>query len=457
MEIENKVVNYITNTKYGHLPSDVVNSTKKLIMDTFGVAIAGSNYSVCKNIAKQVQDWGGRKESTIWVYGDKVPSQNAAMINGTMARALDFGGVYEKTAMHPNENVIPAAFALGEREKVSGKDLITAVTIGIDLTCRLKLAVKRSRGFIGEGVLGTSAATSKILKLSGGELLNALGIGFCLASGTYQMVLENVSFVHVTQGMRAAMGVLSAIFARQGVTGPKNFFEGEYGLYRVYENSEDCDLDELTRELGERFESSNVSIKPYPTCKFTHSAIYGTLELMKENQLNPQGIEEIKVGVSERAYKLTCIPEDKKQAPQQPIEAQFSIPYLVGVATVARDVLIEHVTDRKWLRNAKVLEVAKRVKCYVDNDLETGRSTLESMAAKVVIKANGGRKFEKRIETVIGHPDNPMSLDQVAEKFRKCSRYKATPLTRINLDKSIDILINLEQISDISKLSNLIR
>ena len=456
MNIEVELAKYIANIRYEHLPRDVVNSTKNCIIDTLGVAIAGSSYSVCDSLVNQVKSWAGKEESTIWVYGGKVPCQNAAMVNGTMARSLDFGGVYEKAATHPNETIIPAALALAERGKISGKDLIAAVTVGIDLTCRLRLALKRGRGFVGESVFGASAAASKILNLDEGATLNALGISFCFAAGTYQMVLENASYMHVSHGMRASTGILSGILAQQGVTGPKNFLEGKYGLYSVYENKEDCELDELTRGLGEHFESSNISIKPYPACRFTHSAIYGALALIEENHVEPQDIDEITVGVNQLAYELNCVPEDKKIKPQQPIEAQFSIPYLIGAAVVKRDVFIEHVTDNQVLENSAILEVAQKVKCYIDRDMEKTYTINGSMGAKVEIKIKGGEKLEKSVSAALGHPDNPLSLAQVAEKFRKCWLYAAGSLPQGNIDKTIETLSILEQIRDISPLSDLI-
>lgn len=456
MNTEARLAKYIANLTYEDLPKDVVDSTKKFIVDTLGVAIAGSGHSICGGIAGQVRSWGGKEESTILVYGDRVPCQHAAMANATMARALDFGGVYEKTATHPNETAVPVALALAEREKASGKDVITAVTVGIDLTCRLKRAVKKTRGFVGESLFGGSAATAKILKLKEGETLNALGIAYCLLAGTYQMVLENVSYLHLCHGMRSATGILSGFFARQGVTGPKDFLEGDYGLYNAYENREDCEPGELIRDLGERFESCNVSIKPYPSCKFTHAAIYGTLELMNEQKVRPGDVEEITVGLNHLAYQLTGAPEDKKRRPQQPIEAQFSIPYLIGTAVVNKDVLIEHVTDKHSLNNPDTLNMAERVKCSIDNDVEKEYLATGSMGARVTIRNREGNNLEKRIDAVIGHPDNPLSFDQVAEKFRKCVLHAARPLPQAHIDEAIDMLSNLERLRDISGLCSLL-
>ncbi len=455
MDIETELTKYIVNTEYDDLPDEVVDSAKKCIVDTLGVAVAGSGYSVSATIVNQIKDWAGKEESTILIYGGKVPCQNAALANGTMARTLDLGCVHEKAVTHPAETVVPAALALAEREKGSGKDLITAVAVGIDLLCRLKLAPKKSRGFVGESIFGASAAAAKLLKLSEEKTLNALGIALCLAAGTYQMVLENTSYMHVSHGMKASSGILSALLAQQGVTGPRNLIKGDYGLYSVLENREDCKLDELTRDLGERFEVTNVSIKPYPTCKYTHTAIYATLDIVRENHVRPEDIDEITVRVNQAAYEIVGSPLDKKRVPTNPIEAQFSIPFLLGVAVFRGDVFIDDVTTDAAIRNTELLAIAKKVKIVVDADIEKVSSGQISPAI-VEISTKGGRKFQKRADFVIGHPQNPMSLNQVVEKFRKCSLYAARPLDKGNIDKSIEMLVNLEKVRDVSTIPDLL-
>lgn len=454
MDIETQIAKYIFNTNYNSLHSEVVNAGKKFIFDTLGVAVAGSGYSVCNAIVNQIKDWGGKEESTILIYGGKVPCQMAALANGTMARALDLGGVHEKAVTHPYETIVPASLALAEREKCSGKDLIAAVMVGADLTCRLNLARKSFKGFIGESVFGASAAASKILKLSEEETMSALGIALCLAAGTYQMVLENTSYMHVSHGMRANMGILSGLLARQGVKGPKNFIEGDYGFYSVYgKKRDDCDLDELIRGLGKRFESSNVSIKPYPTCKYTQTAIYATVNILRENCIVPDDIDEILVHVNQAAYELVCSPSDKKLKPLTPIEAQFSIPFLIGVAVLKGDVFLDDITELA-IKNVDYLEMAKKVKPVVDPAIEKASSG-EITPAIVEITSKGGKKFQKQFDFVKGHPQNPMSFSEVIEKFVKCSRHAARPLTKSNIDKGIEILSNLEKVQDVSILLDL--
>ncbi len=454
MDIETELAKYIVNTDYDALPDEVVDSAKKCIIDTLGVAVAGSGYSVGNTIVNQIKDWAGKEESTILVYGGKVPCHNAALANGTMARTLDLGGVHEKAVSHPSEGIIPASLALAEREKSSGKEFIVSVALGIDLACRLQLVPKKPKGFIGHSVFGAAAAVSKILKLDEGKTLNALGIAYSLTSGNLQMILDNVSGIHVHQGIRASTGVLCALLAQKGVTGTKNFVEGNYGLYNAYENREDCDFTELTTDLGERFEITNVSIKPYPTCKYSHTAIYATLEVIRENHIRPEDIEEIVVHINQAAYELVGSPLDKKRVPQTPIEAQFSIPFLLGVAVVKGDVFIDDVTETA-IKNTGFLTIAKKVKTMVDDDIEK-ISSGQIGPAIVEITTTGGRKFQKRVDFAIGHPQNPMSLGQVVEKFRRCLPYAARPLNKDNTAKSIEILGNLEKVQDVSSIPDLL-
>ena len=454
MDIEAELARYITNTGYDDLPDKVVDATKKCIIDTLGVAVAGSGYSVSETIVNQVKDWGGKEESTILVYGGKVPCHNAALANGTMARTLDLGGVHEKAISHPNDGIIPASLALAETEKGSGKEFIASVALGIDLACRLQLVPKKPKGFIGHSVLGAAAATSKILKLDEERTLNALGIAYCLTSGNLQMILDNISGIHVHQGFRASTGVLSALWAQKGVTGTKNFVEGNYGLYNAYENREDCDFTELTTDLGERFEVTNVSIKPYPTCKHTHTAIYATLEVAKENHIKPETIEEIVAYVNQEAYDFVGSPLDKKRTPQNAIEAQFSIPFLLGVAIVNGNVFIDDITETA-IKNTDFLGVSQKVRTVMDADIEKV-SSKQIGPAIVEIVTKGGRKFQKRADFAIGHPKNPMSFDQVVEKFKSCLPYAARPLNKGKASKSIEMLSNLERVHDVSGILSLL-
>ena len=454
MDIETKLARYIANTGYDDLPDKVVDATKKCIIDTLGVTVAGSGYSIGETIVNQVKDWGGKAESTIMVYGGKVPCHNAALANGTMARTLDLSGVHEKAISHPNEGIIPTSLALAETGKGSGKEFIVSVALGIDLACRLQLVPQKPKGFIGHSVLGAATAASKMLKLDAERTLNALGIAYCLTSGNLQMILDNISGIHVHQGFRASTGVLSALWAQKGVTGTKNFVEGDYGLYTTYENREDCDFTKLTSELGERFEITNVSIKPYPTCKHTHTAIYATLEVVKENHIRPEDIEEIVAYVNQKAHEFVGTPLEKKRRPQNPIEAQFSIPFLLGVAVVNGNVFIDDITETA-IKNPDFLNMAQKVRTVMDADIEKVSS--EQIGPAVVeITTKGGQKFQKRADFAIGHPQNPMSLDQVVEKFKSCLPYAARPLDKVKTDKSIEMLVNLERVHDVSAILDLL-
>jgi len=281
-----------------------------------------------------------------------------------------------------------------------------------------------------------------------------MGIAYCFASGNLQMILDNTSSMHTHQGIRATTGVLAAVLAQHGVTGTKDFVTGNYGLYSAYENRGDCDFSELTDELGERFEVSNVSIKPYPTCKHTHTSIYATLNLVQENNIHPGDIEEITVRMNQAGYELVGAPLEKKQVPRIPIEAQLSIPYLLGVAVSKGDVFIDDITESA-IKNPDYLAIARRVKTMVDADID--RDFRGQVGPAIVeITVRGGKKFQKRADFAIGHPKNPMSLDEVMGKYKRCLPYAAHPLDREKTDKSIELLTNLEQVSDISILPELL-
>ena len=166
--------------------------------------------------------------------------------------------------------------------------------------------------------------------------------------------------------------------------------------------------------------------------------------------------KEIKIGIGELAYNLNCTPREKKLRPAHPIEAQFSIPYLIGVVVVERDVFIEHVTEDSYLFNGEIGEIAKRVKCYVDDEQEGSYKGIGSMGARVEITTETGQEYNKVVGVARGHYENPMTMNEISEKFRKCSLHAARHLREDDVVRMIDIFTHLEEYSDVSVISDLI-
>ena len=340
MDANITLANYVVNTNYEDIPTDLVELAKKDILDTLGVAIAAGGEAGGKELMTLIEEWGGKPESTVVGYGVKVPAPLAAMVNSTTAHSLDYDDVMFSTG-HVGVTVIPPALAAAERRgNVSGKELIAAVVLGIDVMCRLGEAsepLALGPGWLYTplyGVFGATAAAGKILGLTADQMANAFGIAYSQAAGNREPVMEGALVKRIQAGFASRAGVFSVLAASKGVTGAINCLEGKFGLFNVYHRGNYLP-ENLTRDLGKYFAISRLVFKKFPACSATEASAEAAAELAQENNLNFEDMEGVTVHVGE--YSRNCSePLDKKQNPQSDAEAQFSVPWVVATALVKR-------------------------------------------------------------------------------------------------------------------------
>ncbi|MFC1963698.1 MmgE/PrpD family protein [Chloroflexota bacterium] len=266
-----------------------------------------------------MKDWRGRKESTIWVYGGKVPAINAALVNGTMGRALDLGDMHEYVGNHVSEYTFPQLLPTAEyKGKVSGKELITTHVLAQDLVLRVTETIVRPADsemvprFGNPTVFGATAGVTKLLGMDIDSTWNAMGLAFEeYQVAAMQKYIDGALAVRVGTGLHCAGAVRSALLARCGITGPKNVFEGDFNYYHHW-GIDDYSLEPLTRDLGQYFEASRTSTKLSPNCKQTHASVTATIDLVTEHDIRPEDIAEVDVAVDNKAYHLLCLPAEIK-------------------------------------------------------------------------------------------------------------------------------------------------
>ena len=450
------LVNYAVSTKYGDLPEDVVEVTKKFILDTLGCAIAGSSAPGCGSVVDLIKDWDGKQESTVMVYGGKVVAAHAALVNGMMAQALDIDDIHQRGALHANVAVLPAALAMAEREgNVSGKDLITAVAIGVDVACRVGLGIvgilKWTVTSLG-GYFGATMAAGKILGLDERTQHNALGIVYSQCAGASQSIAERTLVKRIQNALGAKAGILSVLLAQKGITGPKNVFEGQWGLFPLYYGGI-YNRDKMLQGLGKTFEGKNLGVKFYVGGYYTHPCIDATLSIVEENNIRPDDVEEAVAHVPEASYIMVGRPFEIGDSPQ--VDAQFSIPYAIALAIVRRHVFIDDFFEERIRTDTQVLQLAKKVR--VIGDQGTVEAVGRPMTPVVIdIKTKDGKVYSQRVEVISGSPGKPASMEVVADKFRKCCAFSAKPILKENIEEIISAVKNLETAPDVGSIVRMI-
>jgi len=445
------LVGNAAKVKYDDLPKDVVEITKKFILDTLATTIAGSSAPGCESVVEQVKDWGGKEESTILIYGGKVVSENAALANSMMAHALDFDDTHDEAVVHSYVSVLPVALAMAERNGgVNGKDLIAAIAVGVDLMCRLGLA-SFGHDWVYSSTMayfGATVTAGKILGLNENELHHAMGIAYSQCGGNLQCIKDGSLVKRMQPAFAARAAIISSILAQKGITGATDIFEGQFGFFPSYHRGKYA-REVAVKELGKVFEGVNSSIKLYPCCRYTHGSIDATLNIVQENDIKPDNVVEVVAHVTQDAYNIVGKPFELRESPQ--VDAQFSIPYTTSVAIAKRNVFIDDFFEEKIKGDTQVLQLAQKVRVVVDQE-PIGKGLTPSV---VDIKTKDGKVYSKRVEILRGDPRKPVSVEEIAQKFRRCAAFSAKPISKENIEEMIRTVSNLEAVAEVSSIVSL--
>ncbi len=453
MEVEKRLAEFVIQTKYEDLPSVTVNFTKNLILGIAGTTVAGATQPDTSIVVNLVQEWGGKEEATVFVYGGKVPAYNAAFVNSIMARALDYEDGMPP-GVHIGASVIPTAFAAAELAGgCSGKEFISAVTLGSEVTAKLALC-SFFDGFDPTGivsVMGATAAAGRIIGLSLAQMHDALALAFNRSGGSFQSNIDGSLAVTAIQGFASQNAIICAQLAQRGVTGPKNFIEGIYGYLHLY-GKDRFTPEDLTKDLGRTFLFHNALCKKYPSCGCTLSSTHAVLELVNEHDFSPEDVESIEVRLTPYAHKLTG--HSFKVGDNPRVNAQFNVQYCVANAILRRGSQLEHFEESS-IRDPKIFELVERIAVIPDASLEEpGVECTLGSNVKIFTKTKG--VYERLVKAAPGMPENPLTDEEHREHFKDCMNYARKPLSVEKSNQIVSIIGKLEDGKDVRSVISLL-
>ncbi len=454
MDATETLVRHVCRVTYEDLPEDVVMVTKKSIIDTLGVIIAGSSVDGCRLLVDYIRDWGGKEESTIAVFGGKVPCALAAQANGAMARAHEIDDVHDTFPLHPSASIIPTCLAVAERQgSVDGKSFITAVALGHDIMIRLAKSVKISCILSGRynlyEVFALTGSAGKLMNMNETQLLNAMGIVYSQMVGDGKAARDGVMTSYIQQGTRAKSAIEAALMAGKGITGTRDVLEGPGGFYSAYEPNPDTSP--LYSQLGKTFGGAELAVKLHSACRCAHQAI-DLAKLARTKGLSASTIDHITVRVNDQTYNLVCDPPQRKKKPQTHIDAMFSIPYTVAAAIARGAVFIDEVNEQA-IKDSAILRLAERVTTILDPQRQ---SELAIGSVVMEIKTTNGETVVLKSEFPKGNPGNPATMADCIQKFKRCVEYSARPFHPDQVDKIVEVISNLERLKNINQISDLL-
>ena len=454
--VTEKMAEFCEKIKFEILPEAVVKRTKLLILDTVGIIIrarhdAESTKSLISAVNKLDLNNGNCQ-----VFSDKskyVPSA-AALINGTLAHSLDFDDTHAEASLHSSAPILAAAFAAAQMKNCSGQELITACVLGYEIQIRLGLAGGSSahykRGFHPTatcGIFGAAAAAGYIVGLSKEQFISAFGIALSQSSGSMQFLNDGSWTKRSHVGQAAQNGLNAAILAGEGFKGPKEAFEGKWGYLNSFVSG--GDLSKALEGLGEKFETLNLGVKPYPSCRYSHAAIDGLLELKKEINFDVNDLEDVDVGLSETALNIIGYPIEEKQNPENVVDGQFSMPFCA--ALVLRNGSFTWDDYKSNLKNDDVLDLCKKVNVSPNKQAE--ECCPKYMSANVKIKVSG-KVYEKFVKIPKGDPENFLTDQEFEDKFDGLANPYLSEGKLDELKKFMLRIDNANSIKSLFELSN---
>jgi 2-methylcitrate dehydratase PrpD len=438
------------------LPAEALAAARRNLLDTVACATAGRTAQGVCEVLDLVRAWGGAPQASLWGEATRVPAHHAAWANGVVAHARDYDDTHDGAVLHAGVSVVPAALAAAELRGTcpggacSGAELITGIAAGLELVCRLGIATRIGiieSGFIYSslfGCFGAAAAAARVLGLDARRTLNAIGIAYSQAAGTHQVTRDAATTKRMQPGLAAKAAILAVELARRDVRGAQEVFEGVDGLFATYLRGQ-YDPEALRRDLGRRWEFIDLSYKPYPCCRFDHTAIDAALAVRAQPGFHANRVRRIAVGVNRQAYEAVCTPAEIRTAPRTVVQAQFSIPWTVACALTDGAVRLGHFTDDA-LKRPEIQTLARRVECRVDEAIERdwGRSI---SPARLVVETEGG-VFTARVDHPRGHPQTPMTPADFDAKLRDCLAFGGGAWAPGTADRLTALVAEVERLED---------
>ncbi|HVB97755.1 MAG TPA: MmgE/PrpD family protein [Candidatus Dormibacteraeota bacterium] len=455
------VVEFISKTDYNSIPSDVIQDGKKDMLDGFGLALAGSAATTGHLSRKYIDSLcpcPSSGQATVAGTAMKANPRFATFLNGISIHAFDFDDTQLALGkdrvygllMHPTVTALAPAFALAEAEGKSGKDLMLAYQLGVEVACKIAQAISpRSYedGFHTTGVCGPFGATAAGLKLLGLDLdqsLNAFGVAGAEGSGL------TVNFGTMTKPFHAGhageSGIVAVDLAALGWTAAHDILEAPGGFFHAYGGSYDPGY--ILNKLGNpwTFANPGVSIKPFPCGSLTHPGMDEMLRLIRQNNITPGEVESVDVGTNRHSYD-TLIRHD----PQTGLEAKFSMEFCMAILLLERKAGLTEFTDAV-VRRPDVQAMIRRVHYSVSPVAEA--AGFNKMTTIIHIHLKDGRTISGRADFAKGSPQYPMSYDEVADKFRGNADFAHWPKDKT--EKIIETVSKLESVADVRELTPLL-
>lgn len=449
---EQRLAEFAAGATFEELPPTVVSALKRLLLDSAGVALAGSTAPGVDAVIGAVRSWGGRG-SSVYAASVEVAPPFAALANGVMSTARDFDDTLDDAMLHTQPSVLSAALAVAEARGASGRDLLTAVAVGTELLCRMGRARRRPQEFLPTGTLAgmaAAAAAGRVLELDTPRLLDACGVAYSACAGNVQPLHEGRLVKRYHAGFAARTGVVSAELAARGLTGAARYLEGDHGYYRLYERGDYAPA-VLTEDLGERWHLLDLSLKPYPSARDNHGVVEAAIALAEQHDVRPDTIDAVEVWLPPNPFGVSGRPLGTLGG-DPVVEAIISAAYCVASALLRRRQVLDDFTPEA-VADPQVQALGRRVRVLVHPDVD---DPVTFVPQRLVVTLVGGQVLTVEVPVLRGHPTRPLSDAEVTAKYTACLAFAAAPIGTRTAQAIVEAVDGLDSAADAGELARLL-
>jgi len=451
MEVTKKVARFIVETDLENMPPEIVAIVKNAMIDTLGVALAGSLEPLGKIMSTLVKKLGGVPVAGVIGHKVHTSSLNAALANGSMTHALDYDDTSHSTQGHPSAVLIPVILALGEELKSSGREIIEAYALGEEVWAKIgrnlpQLAFEGWHPTAVLGTIGAAAAAAKLFGLNTEQTMMALGLAGSHSAGLIKNFGTMTKPFHA--GNAARSGIMAAMLVREGVTATKNILEGDDGLPAIFSGEGTVDVLKMADELGNPFDLARrgIMVKRYPSCYATARPLDAMLHLIDTYDIKPEEVEAVDCQVTPRSIKNCSYNE-----PKTGLEGKFSLQFVMAVALTDRKIGMAQFTDEK-ANDPVTKDLMNRVTARVHPDWVEGQST-EARPDVVIVKLKNGKEYSHGVSMAKGHGRSPLTREELLTKYRDCAKLV---LGDKDTERCIELIDGLEELKDITELMHIV-
>ena len=452
--LSGKMAQWALDLKFEDIPEVSVWEAKRFLLDSMGCALAAVKNEDMEAMFRFTEKLGGTPEASVIGRDFKTNASNAALMNCLLTRAMDYNDIYwEEDPSHPSD-LIGAALAAGEVNGKNGKEVLEAIVVNYELMLRWCHAAHpgvREIGWHHASLVQfvSPVVAGKLYDLDLDQTIAAVGI-----SSSSHFTLGGVVAGHLTNMKNTAAplasqaGVIAALIAREGYSGPVEVFEGKEGVFEVIDSVE-WRPDWVLKDLGKDFMITKCAYKAFPTEALTHQPISAALQVCQEGNLTAEDISEILVETTVRGADILSDPSKFK--PRTKETADHSLPYVVAAAVADGNVLPSSFSDEK-LKDPRIWALLGKIKVVADPEIDAMFPGVKR--ARVTITNNEGQSFTAQVDNAKGSPLNPMSDEEIISKFRANA---GSILSKEQQDKVIDLTWRFDELEEIVSYMELLR